>query len=156
TSSAIASAHEVDPVPGNNTATAITQITPASDLLLTMVSNPTSAIYKSNITYQINVLNLGPSTANNVNLSDNLPANTALKSVNSSQGSFSTNGGVLSCNLGNLNVGASANISIVVDTTPLPPGKVPATLTNTAVVTASQVDPSVQNNGVSVFTAVDN
>src|SRR5581483_9951482 len=84
------SAHEPDPLPGNNTATVLTQITPAADLFLTMSGNPSAVIYGSNVTYTINLLNFGPSAATNVTVNDTFPAGMTLLSSNNSIGSIST------------------------------------------------------------------
>ena len=51
---------------------------PASDLSLSMTGSPVSDAVGSNITYTLNVLNLGPSPAVNISVNDTLPANVTL------------------------------------------------------------------------------
>jgi uncharacterized repeat protein (TIGR01451 family) len=148
------SAVQLDPLPANNTASFLTQVGPASDLLLTMTSLPSSIIVGSNITYQLTVLNLGPIAATGVNLNDTLPLNAGFVSATPSQGNYSISNNVVSCSLGSLGVGASATLSLVVSTASLP--SVPVTLTNRAIVTADQPDPDTANNSASALTIVDN
>ena len=150
-------AHEPDPVPGNNTATALVQVTPAADLALGMTGNPSSAIYPSNITYTLTLLNLGPSTATNVTVSDSLPINTSYVSATPSLGTASRNGSIVTWNVtptNSLPLGANASLTIVVATTPLS-NSLPSTVTNSATVSSGLADPDLSNNSASVTTTVD-
>jgi len=100
------------------------------------------------ISYVVTVANYGPATATGVVLSDTLPANFTLNSVTVSQGSFSTGPGSVTANLGTLNSGASATITITGS------GTGPSTLTNRLTVTAAQNDPNLANNSASPVTVV--
>ncbi len=152
------SAHEPDPLPGNNTATVLTQITPAADLFLTMSGNPSAVIYGSNVTYTINLLNFGPSAATNVTVNDTFPAGMTLLSSNNSIGSISTSNNsviwTVTTNSG-FPLGASASLSLVFGTTGSLSNQLPATVTNLASARADQADPNTANNSASVVTVVD-
>ena len=70
----------------------------------------------SNITYTINVTNLGPNTASDVLFTDTLPTNVSFVSVTSNLGNPTNINGVITCSFGTMTVGAQANLSIVVTT----------------------------------------
>ena len=97
----------------------------------------------ANINYTISVVNSGPGAASSVAVTDVLPAGTAFVSATPSQGSCSGTTTV-TCAVGALANGGSATISLVV-TTALTPGVV----SNTATVTAAEVDSNPANNSSS-------
>jgi uncharacterized repeat protein (TIGR01451 family) len=144
-----------DPIPANNTAALTTAVSPASDLSLTMTGNPISAAVGSNITYTLTVLNLGPSAAPNVSVNDTLPANVTYISGTCPQGTVSQSGTAVTCTITNLGVNSNATVTIVVGTAPLI-SQVPVTITNTATVSAGDIDPNPGNNNATVSTRVDN
>ena len=80
-----------------------------------------------------------PDTASNVTVNDPLPSSTLFVSASTTQGSCSGTSTV-SCSLGTLANGGMATVTIVV--TPTVEGQI----TNTASVTAAQVDPDSSNN----------
>jgi uncharacterized repeat protein (TIGR01451 family) len=146
----------VDPIPNNNTATLTVAVAPASDLSLSMTGSPVSAAVGSNITYTLTMLNLGPSPAANVSVSDTLPPNVTLVSeTNNAQGTFVISGNMVTCAITNLGVNSNAVITIVINTTPLV-SQVPVTIVNSATVMSSEDDPNPANNSASVSTRVDN
>jgi uncharacterized repeat protein (TIGR01451 family) len=67
-----------------------------------------------NFDYLITVTNNGPGTASNVTINDPLPANVGFVSASPSQGSCAGIGNVVSCDLGNLAVGATATVTVTV------------------------------------------
>ena len=144
-----------DPIPGNNTATITTAVSPASDLGLTMTGSPISAAVGSNITYTLTVQNLGPSPAANVSVNDTLPANVTFVSAACPQGAISQSAGIVTCVITNLGVNSNAVVTIVIGTAPLA-SQVPVTISNTAAVTSANADPNLANNTATVFTRVDN
>ncbi len=148
-------ASTTDPISGNNTASLATAVAPASDLRLTMAGSPVSVAVGSNITYTLNVFNLGPNTATNVSINDTLPANVALISATSPQGSVNQSGPAVVCTITNLPVNSNATFVIVVGTAPLI-SQIPITITNTASVSSANVDSNPGNNNASVSTRVDN
>jgi len=104
----------------------------------------------SNVTYSFTVSNAGPSAASGVTFSNALPANVTLVAASTSQGNLVTNGTVLVGNLGSMNVGATATVTVV-----LSPG-VAATgsLTETASITSFETDLHLVNNTASAVTSV--
>ena len=100
------------------------------------------------LTYAISIANFGPGTAENVVLTDPLPAGVAFVNTTTSAGTCAHDSGVVTCQLGSLAAGASAVVTIVV---------VPAaagTLENTATVTTTSFDPNALNNSESEQTTV--
>ncbi len=147
---ATASAIQLDPVTGNNSATVAVVVGPAADLLVTMTDNPDPVVVASNYTYSITVSNLGPSIATGVVMNHQLPDNITLVSSNTSQGSFSLNGNTLSCAIGSMNPGTRVTIGVVVANTNL------GTFGSSATVTGTELDPNLANNTASVTTTVAN
>lgn len=154
TATSTVSAIQTDPFPANNTASVTTTVAPAADMSLTM-TGPPSVIVGSNITYQLTVQNLGPSPASGVTVNDTLPNGVTLVTVTNLQGTFSLTNGVVTCIVTNtIAAGATAAITVTVNTAPLT-GQVPVTVGNTASVAASQADPFTGNNTASASTVVD-
>src|SRR5262245_15350114 len=134
------------PMAGANYAT-IPRVSPAADLAVTMTDSPDPVSLNADLTYTLTVSNNGDLNASGVTLSDTLPAGSTFVSASSSQGSCS-GATTLSCNLGALNLGAKATITIV--------SKPPAqeTITNKATVTGNEPDPNLANNTASQETQV--
>jgi hypothetical protein len=87
-------------------------------------------------------------------MTDALPAGTVFLSSKTAQGTCLTPAtgatGTVTCNLGTLNNGAAATITLVV-TVRAPGG---STVVNTASAIAGAADPNLGNNSVTVLTAV--
>ena len=79
-----------------------------------MASSPEPAQVGKQLVYTLDVLNLGPNPATGVLVIDYLPENISLISVNTSQGTYTTTGGVLKVALGSLGNAESSSISILV------------------------------------------
>jgi uncharacterized repeat protein (TIGR01451 family)/uncharacterized delta-60 repeat protein len=122
-------------------------VTPTVDLVVGMSSSPGTVIVTSNLTYVISVTNAGPSTATNVTVSDVLPAGVAYVQ-SSAGGSYSTNTGAVTFNLGSLPMNGVTNFSLVVSPTAL------GLITNTASAGASQVEANPANNVATIVTTV--
>jgi len=103
----------------------------------------------SNLTYTIRVINNGPAVATGVFVTNTLAAGVNLGSVSASQGSTSQNGGVTTCNLGALGVGALATVSVVASA-----GSV-GSITNVATVRGNENDPNLANNTARTPTGVE-
>jgi uncharacterized repeat protein (TIGR01451 family) len=138
-----------DPNTANNSSTATTIVTPVADLVVTKTDSPDPVTVGSNLTYSIGVTNNGPSTATNVVLTDTVPSATTFVSASSTQGTCSQSAGVVTCNIGTLNNGNSAVVTMIVTTT------VSGTLTNTATATATESDPNTGNNTATATTTVN-
>jgi uncharacterized repeat protein (TIGR01451 family) len=119
---------------------------PAADLVLVKTDSPDPVVVRATLTYTITVENQGPGAANDVTLTDQLPAETVFVSATASQGSCTRAGGgnrdgTLTCALGSLAAATSATVTIVVS-----PSRAGVTLTNTATVRANAPDPNLANN----------
>ena len=117
-----------------------------NDLSITSADFPDPVAVGANLTYTLNVANVGPSPAASVLVTNFLPPGVSFISANSSQGSCTQSAGIVSCNLGTVPGGTNATVSIVV--VPNAAG----ILTNTATVTRSEADPYLGNNTAIVAT----
>ena len=118
------------------------------DLAITKTDAPDPVTVGDNITYTVTVVNNGPSNATGVVVTDPLPLDrVSFLSVATSQGSCS---GIqpLVCTLGNLAVGASATITIVVK------ANVTGTVTNPARVRGNEPETNLANNEAVTTTLV--
>jgi len=127
---------------------------PVADLAIQKFGFPNTVHVGQDIAYGLLVHNLGPNTANDVLVTDSLPANTVLVGARPSQGSCTGpaagSGGTVTCNLGNIVKRGYAIVGIAVKVT----GGAGTTITNTATVGASNFDPNPSNNSASVSTTV--
>ena len=143
----------VDPVPSNNTniTSIIVEPTTTSDMALSMSVAPTPVFISSNLTYTIQVQNLGQLTApvtSNV-LTDTLPAGVSVVSIVTSSGWSCSGTAPVSCSLTSaMAMGATGTIAITV-TAPSTAG----TLTNTATISLTG-DPNSANNSATSYTVV--
>jgi len=102
-----------DPDPSDNTASVSTAVSAAADLAVSQSVSLGSVLVSSNVTFTIVVTNKGPSTANNVVLTESLP--TALSLVSAQwNGSWSQANGLLTFNTATLASGASSTAIVVV------------------------------------------
>ena len=120
----------------------------AADLALNVRGLPESAPVGSNLTYRIVVTNQGPSTASHVRLSEVLPLGFDFVSASTPAGSCENAGGTITCLLGDLGVGGSAEATIIA--LPLEAGS----RTHEIRASASEADPVPENNGALVTTVL--
>jgi len=125
---------------------AVTGGTDTADLSLTKAAWPSPAAVQANLTYTLRVTNQGPAVATGIQLTDTLP-NVILASATSTQGTC-TGTSTVTCAIGTLNVGSIATITIVVTAPAV------GSASNTARVTADQVDPDPSNNTATITTSV--
>lgn len=123
------------PEPIITTTDTIVESLPPPILIIEKIATPNPVVIGNQLTYTINVKNIGQSTANNVVVTDVLPANVVIDSVTTSKGSSTVASGVVTANIGTLDPRESATINIIV--TPTEAG----TLTNTATVTSDETSP---------------
>ena len=153
TDTASVSAATNDPTPENNTSsTALTVST--VDVSVTK-SGPATVTAGTNVTYTLTVANGGPDTADNVNLTDPLPAATTFVSLTQGTGPSaicSTPGpggtGTVTCNWAVLANGASATFTLVIkagNTT---------SISNTASVSTDSFDTNTSNDSSTATTTV--
>ena len=140
-----------DNASAGNTAQEPTTVAGEADLTITKSAGADPVDGGSQLTYSIEVENLGPSTAFAVVVSDTLPA--AVTYVSDTGGCVEAPAGTLTCNLGDMAPLAMDMFDVTV--------QVPmttTTVTNTASVTSDTTDPDAGNNsdsiaGRGVFTA---
>jgi uncharacterized repeat protein (TIGR01451 family) len=121
-----------------------------ADLSITKSDSPDPVNEGAQLTYTIVITNAGPDPATDVVVTDDLPpSDFDLGSTTPSQGSCDVQGSQnITCNLGTIASGATANVSIVVT------AKKPGTVSNTASVSTSEPDPQPANNTVTETTTV--
>ena len=118
-----------------------------ADLIITITAAPSPVILGQNLTYTITVTNLGPSTANNITVSEILPAGLTLISYTPTSGSWDR---VSLWAIGNLSFNDVATLTITA-TTSLDHC---SDFTNTVSVSSPTTDPVPTNNNASVLTQV--
>jgi uncharacterized repeat protein (TIGR01451 family)/CSLREA domain-containing protein len=137
-----------DPDMSNNQAQDSIHIGDVADLSLDKsVATPPSPPFHAgtDVCFQLDVTNNGPSTAENVVLEDMLPEGVTVVTIDPSQGSCTTGdpgSTPLTCNLGTLGLDNSATVSVTVNIDPDYVG----TLENDAVVSSDIFDPDNGNN----------
>ncbi|HET6979090.1 MAG TPA: PQQ-dependent sugar dehydrogenase [Pyrinomonadaceae bacterium] len=119
----------------------------SADLSITNTASPNPGQAGVNLSYRIIATNHGPAPATNVTVTDTLPAGVSFVSATSTQGNCNGSGPVI-CNLGSLDVDASAIVTIVV--VPSSAGQI----TNSASVSMSEVDPDSTNNTAATTTVI--
>jgi len=139
----------------NNHAEVEHDITEAADVEIVKTADVAEVFAGDPLTYTLVVTNHGPSTATNIVVQDALPGTVTLMEVTPSQGSAlqGVPGDPSSPTIGNLGAlapGASATLTIVVNSPALPNI---GPLTNTASVVADQFDP-INGNNVSELTTL--
>ena len=118
-----------------------------ADVSITKAADAAIVSSGGTVTYTLNVQNTGPSSAQNVTVSDPVTASFKDVSVQTTQGSCDT---TVSCSLGTLAANATATITI---TATVIARDMPA-LTNTASVSSSTPDPNRSNNSASATITV--
>jgi uncharacterized repeat protein (TIGR01451 family) len=135
-----------DPDPSNNTSTRC-NVGSESDLKLTKDASSAQVASGGQVMYTLVVENLGPSDDDHVKVTDPLAAGLSLVSAKPSQGSCSTTGGKVSCDLGTLEAGGSAQILVTANVTAAGSTDCAASsITNTGSVTGDSFDRNLANN----------
>ncbi len=125
--------------------------TAAADLAIS-VSAPSAGLIGGPVTETLNVSNNGPGPGTGVTVSDTLPAGTTYFSSSASQGTC-TGTSTVTCSLGTLDssaTGSTTSATITIVLIPIQGGS----FTNTASVSAYQLDPDQANNTASATTNV--
>ncbi len=134
----------------NNTASVVTTVQPLIDLAITKADDPSTVLAGENLTYTLVVSNLGPSDATGVTVVDELPSEVQFVSADSTQGVTSFDDGIITVDLGDMAVGQSETVTIVVTVAPTARD----TLVNTATVSGNEQESDLSNNEDSVQTTV--
>jgi len=161
-----------DPDPSNNQATDFISVTATADLGMTKIgvdagsdpdSNPFTVLAGEPVTWTITIVNNGPSTAENVAVTDILPIGLVKESISAIAVTPPVGGGQctvgtpgdpnepLICQVGNLAPGDTAIITIVGDVDPSYVANQPNTqfadfLPNDAFLTSDTLDPDTDDN----------
>jgi uncharacterized repeat protein (TIGR01451 family) len=140
----------------NNLDSVQTNATGSADLSITKTDSPDPVIAGQLLTYTIVVTNNGPSTAEDVVVTDDLPAQTTYQSGVDGNGQTictEVQTDRVVCQLGDMGPGTSETIYITVRVDPsTPPG---TTLQNSATVSSSTSDPNPGNNTDGESTSVN-
>jgi uncharacterized repeat protein (TIGR01451 family) len=120
-----------------------------ADLSLTSSDSPDPVLAGQTVTYTLTAQNNGPSDANGVVVTDNIPSGATYHSATPSQGTCSQVSGVVSCSLGTLATGSSATVDVEVSS------PTAGTITNKADIVGDDLsDPTTGNNSTSADTTV--
>jgi uncharacterized repeat protein (TIGR01451 family) len=145
TAAATISSPTFDPNGGNNTDSISTTINPVADLNITSSDNPDPVSQLGTVTYSFTITNAGPSAADNVTVNHTLGGVGALiTSVTSSQGGCT----VFPCNVGTINAGNNATITLTLQATTA------GNFTSAASVTTSTVELNTGDNSATNDTTV--
>ncbi|MGA8035809.1 MAG: C25 family cysteine peptidase [Candidatus Acidiferrales bacterium] len=150
-----------DPNLGNNTASVLTLVaaSTSADVVVTKTANLSQVTpgATSTITYTVVVKNNGPAAAATNILTDATPANTTFASLAQTGTAWTCtkptagSAGTVSCTLASLAVGGTTTFTIVVN---VPAGPTSGTITNSANVSSTTVDPNPNNNTGSASTTI--
>ncbi len=134
--------NEAEPDLTNNTDTAQTRVGEAADLRV--VKSGTAPFPGGQVTYTLDVINDGPTTAVNATLVDELPEGLGYVSSLATQGSCTVEGRRVLCGLGHIPSGGAVTVQIVASVDAgIPAG---TAITNTATVGSDTLDPDPGNN----------
>jgi len=138
----------IEPAKNNKSATDLTTITPAVDLVMN-VEAPETASLSTTITYTLTITNTGPAPASNIILTNDLPFSASFDGSAPSIPTCSHILGTVTCGLGSLAPGASMKVTITV-ITPASSG----TITNQAEVEADQLELNSSDNDATTLVQI--
>ncbi len=136
-----------DPNPADNTTTENTQVDPWADLSIEKTDAVDPAVAGTELSYSITVTNPGPYDAQNVVVTDSMPAGVTFVS---SSGCSEDPAGLPDCSLGDIAAGQSATYTLIVGVDSYTLG----TITNDASVACDWFDPDTANNVTSEDTEI--
>jgi CSLREA domain-containing protein/uncharacterized repeat protein (TIGR01451 family) len=121
-----------------------------ADLGIAATDAPDPATVGGQVSYGLTVANTGPARATGVVVTAPVPSAATVISANSSQGTCSQAATTVSCQVGSLDPGGQAAVTVVV--TPTQPGTL--SFTPSVSNTGGQIDPSLSNNAGTAITTV--
>ncbi len=144
--------YENDPDSANNITTITTNVTAVADMSITKTDSPDPVDQGQQITYVLTVSNAGPSTAPGVTVTDTLPLGSTFVSAIGSGWSCSHDGnGIVTCTNPSMNAGTTAPVITIKVAAPSQAGSI----SNSATVSSTAVDPNTGNNTASAATTVN-
>ncbi|TDW15039.1 DUF7507 domain-containing protein [Kribbella kalugense] len=141
-----------DPDPSNNDDSVTTDVQRVADIEVIKTSDEASAAAGGGVTYRLTVVNHGPSDATAVTAADTLPTGLTLTKADPDQGTCTTAGQNVSCDLGTIAAGKTATVVITAALDPAYTGK---SLANTARAISPVTDPDESNNSSTVTIPVE-
>ncbi len=150
---AIVSSATADPDNSDVRASIPTDVTASADLSVTKVDSPDPVTAGEQLKYTIVATNAGPSNAENVVLTDTLPAGTTFVESSGDAVCTAEEPGEVVCTLGTLAVGPGRTVKLTVAVgADVPDG---TTLTNSVTVSSTTSDPNGDNNTATTETTVE-
>ncbi len=162
----VISSSTADPNLGNNAGTDTYTTVARADVQMTKVGSPSPATAGQNLTYVLTALNAnnGLSAADNVTITDTLPANVTFISASPSSGSCATtptvntttgaaSNNIVTCNLGTINNGAQQTLTVVVRPNSITRS---TSIVNNASISTSTTETDGTNNTASATIPVQN
>lgn len=156
---ASASMSQTDPTPADDSATSNASVSAQADVTIAKLDSPDPVTAGTDLTYTITVGNSGSSDAQNVSLSDTLPAGVTFISETQTNGPTFTvitpavgSGGTVSGTIPTLVAGAASRFVVVVRVNSAAANG--STITNTATASSTTTDPVPSNNTSTAPTAV--
>lgn len=144
TNTATATSDQTEPV--SSTINTTVNALPPAFLTIEKLAEPDLVTLGNEVIFQVTVCNMGETAATNVVAVDTLPAGVEVTGIQVSEGTFTQVGQTITASFGVIAPGTCAMITIEAITT------ITGTLTNTAVVTADNVeDPETANASITVL-----
>ena len=136
---------------GSQVATTTVTVLAQAGLSLVKLDAPDPASIGRPLVYTLVIRNSGPTSADNVIVTDTLPSGVTFGSAISTQGTCSTP--TVTCNIGALINGGTVTVTIVV--TPSMAITLPVIIANSAGVTSSTADPTLTDNFATITTTIN-
>jgi uncharacterized repeat protein (TIGR01451 family) len=154
----VASADIGDPVPGNNRREITSVVTAVADVSVTKTATPSPVVAGTSLTYVVTARNNGPSTAQNVSISDPVPAGSAFVQLSSVSGGGTcmvppagATSGTVSCSWASIASGAQQTATFSVRPLASSAG---GTIDNTVTIATTTVENTPANNSFTLNTPV--
>ena len=145
------SGSDPDLIAANDTASATTEVLQLADLTVDKTA-PATAVPGGQVTYTLDIENLGPSDAVNAVVTDPVPSGAFTLNTLASSSGCSLAAGVITCNAGTISAGGSSSFTVVFDIdSSAADGSV---VTNVATASSDTDDPVSGNDDSSVNTTL--
>jgi len=149
TDSASVSSEDTDGNFGDLAATVNTTVLAAADLSVALTASANPVLLGSDLTYTMDVSNLGPDAASDATATLPLGSGLTFVSASSSTGTVTYTGGQVVADLGDLAMSGQASVQVVVQVETV------GNLSETATVSSDIPDPDLSNNSATVTTEAD-